>query len=610
MESSSCSKWFTNIKVTILTALVLGSFYLSSLGWRPIETNEATKISIAGIILVVMYSLMIFELVHRTIAALIGAVMAIAAYDCLGGLVSMEDIIEWEDLETLSLLFGMMIIVNVLASSGLFDYLAIWSYKKSNGRFWTLITVMSFITAILSALIDNVSTMLLMSPTLIKLGELERIDPRYLLMIMVVFCNIGGCATPVGDPPNLIVIGDPLVHSLEITFGSFTAFCAPCVLITHCCVLLYLRLLYKSKEGFRITEHIDNEGGTGERVPTKHADEFNLDSSIAQSGNLDKFQLLDELEVLKNFASRLDKFGCRLTNESSILRENIKEQANQLENAVDKITIKENSLGTDFSVTIAGKRGSRLDENQINVLMKIHSIKNKTILYQSISVLTITIILFFVQSLPGTNLTLGWISLFAGLTLLVMSSSVKLIDDQEDKPEEDPFDLIMNRIEWSTLVFFFALFIVMEVMEELGLIAFIGTQITNLIDLIPQGDLRSTVAITTILWASGIASACIDNVPFTSMMIKVLGSLVNQARSEVGNLGVEPLVFALVFGACFGGNGTLIGASANLVTAGVSGRYRYPITFNGFFKFASPITVLSLIIANIYLVIAYLVLKT
>lgn len=621
MESSSCSKCLTNIKVTILTALVLSSFYMSSFGWRQIETSESTKISIAGIILVVMYTLMIFELIHRTIAALIGAVLAIAAYDCLIELASMEEIIDWEDLETLSLLFGMMIIVNVLANSGLFDYLAIWSYRKSNGRFWTLITTMAIITALLSALIDNVSTMLLMSPTLIKLSELEHIDPRYLLMIMVIFCNIGGCATPVGDPPNLIIIGDPLIDRLNITFGSFTAFCAPCVLITIFCILLYLRLFYKSKESFRIVEHINdnNEEKQEEvindyeqqQVANRRNDISNLSSSITYSGNSDKFQLLSELEVLNNFAVQLEKFGSKLTSESLILIENIREQTNQLENAIDKLTIKENSLGTEFVVSVEHRRGSRLDEFQINELMKYYSIKNRTILYQSISVLTVTILLFFIQSLPGTNLTLGWISLFAGLSLLVMSSAVKLSndDDEEEQVEEDPLDLIMNRIEWSTLVFFFALFIVMEVMAKLGLIRFIGNQITSLIDLIPPGNLRSIVAITIVLWASGIASAFIDNVPFTSMMIKVLGTMIIQSRSEFGTSGTQPLVFALAFGACFGGNGTLIGASANLVTAGVSSRYGYPITFNGFFKFGSPITVISLIIANIYLVVAFLILE-
>lgn len=619
---SSCSKWTTNIKITILTALVLGSFYMSSIGWCRIETSETVKISIGAIILVAMYSLMIFELVHRTIAALIGAVMAIAAHDCLIGLVSMEQIIQWEDLETLSLLLGMMIIVNVLGHSGLFDYLAVWSYRKSNGRFWSLITTMAFITAILSALIDNVSTMLLLSPTLIKLSELEHIDPRYLLMIMVIFCNIGGCATPVGDPPNLIIIGDPIANQLEITFVNFTAFCTPCVIITISSILLYLKLVYKSKESFRTSQPLArfNEADINDAALSRH--KFSVGSSISQLNNLDKFQLINELEMLNSFANQLEKFGHKLTNESSILIQNIKEQTDHLEIILDRLNLKENNLASEFIIPITRvklRRESRLDKSQIDKLMRNYAIKNKTILCQSLSVLLVAILLFFIQSLPGTNLTLGWISLFAGLSLLVMSSAVKLNsdvnDDEEDEDEdeekykEDPFDLIMNKIEWSTLIFFFALFIVMEVMAKLGLIKFMGNQITNLIDLIPSGDLRLIVAITIVLWASGIASACIDNVPFTSMMIKVLGTMIVQARSEVGCLGTEPLVFALAFGACFGGNGTLIGASANLVTAGVSTRHGYPITFNGFFKFASPITVLSLIIANLYLILVYFVLK-
>lgn len=114
----------------------------------------------------------------------------------------------WVNIETIGLLFGMMIMVAVLGETGIFNYMAIWSYKKAKGRFWLLLATMFVITAVLSAFIDNVSTMLFMAPIVIRLSDLQQIDPRLILMIMIASSNIGGLATPIGDPPNIIVISD------------------------------------------------------------------------------------------------------------------------------------------------------------------------------------------------------------------------------------------------------------------------------------------------------------------------------------------------------------------------------------------------------------------
>lgn len=509
-------RWLASLKVSLLACCVLGAFIMSTFAWRRLQASRNTKILVAGAILSFTYALLIFELVNRTLAALVGAALAVAACDCLVDYAQLDEIIDWLDLETLSLLFGMMVMVNVLAASGLFDYLAVWCYWRAGGRFWLLITLVALATCLLSALVDNVSTMLLMAPTLIKLSELEQLDPKLVLMTMVAFCNLGGTATPVGDPPNLIIIGDELVKTLDLSFGSFTAYCAPGVLFACLAALGYLKLRYKSRLGFGNVEELVNSG---------------------------------ELA-----------------------------------------------------------RSQRLDQDQISELMEAHAIKSWPLLTQSLSVLAVTVALFFLQSLPGSQLTLGWISLFAGLTLLVLSENTKM-PSLEPELHSDNFERIMAKIEWTTLIFFFALFIIMEVMAKLGLIHFMGQQVTSLIESLPEGQLRSIGAISIVLWASGLASACVDNVPFTSMMVKVLGSLaVTPLNSSARDEQLRPLVFALAFGACFGGNGTLIGASANLVTAAVSSKHGYPITFNEFFKFCAPITVLTLIVANIYLVIVFVVL--
>lgn len=601
---SSSRRWLKNLSVTILLVVVIASFVLSSIGWRLFESSESSRIIIATCVLLIMYALMIFEVVDRTLAALIGAAMSIAAHDCLIGYATMEEIIRWEDLETLSLLFGMMIIVNVLSESGLFNFLAVWSYDKSGGHFWLLISIMMAITGILSALMDNVSTMLLMSPTLIKLSELEHLDPRYVLMIMVLACNIGGCATPVGDPPNLIIIGDPISSSLGVTFGTFTATCGPCAILCLGAQLLYLKIVYKNKNSFRPkkqSKQLEPTEGTIIERPINYAIPSSKQLVVEYHQLLKLKNLADELGELVTEDCRMLKSQLETitaNHQAVIERDELKSRKEQLPDVIDQSMV---------------RRGSRLDSTKIKALRSTYSIKNKTILIQSLSVLVITVLLFFIQSIPEINLTLGWVSLFAGLSLLVLSSSTKMNqENSEEEEEEDNFTRIINRIEWPTLIFFFALFIVMEVMAKLGLIVFLGRQVTHLINLIPSGSLRSMGAITIVLWSSGIASACIDNVPFTSMMIKVLGSLVIQSRAAdptSASLRLVPLVYSLVFGACLGGNGTIIGASANLVTAGIAAREGFPISFNKFAGFAAPITILTLLVSNIYLIVVFVLLE-
>lgn len=543
-------RWLEHLRTGIITIIVIISFFMSSIGWRHVESTEFMRISVAGLILFLVYFLMIFELVNRNLAALIGAAAAVAAYDCLVEPLDKRELFEWEDLDTISLLLGMMIIVGVLKSSGIFEFLAVCCYKWSNRRLWLLIIVLSIVTAVLSALLDNVSTMLLMSPTLVKLSELERIDPRYLLMIMAVVSNIGGCATPIGDPPNLIIVGDKLISSLGVTFGSFTAYCTPCVLLSLVSVIIYLRLTFKSRESFEIKH---GQGG-----------------SRRSKGNALHLESSNQVSHVQSYLVNMDKACLQRDNDPSEL--------------------------------------SDLDTDQ---LMRLHSIKSKPILVHSLAVLAVALPLFFLQSWPELRLTIGYVSLFAALILLITSSSIEQTQNPTEPKDEDRFESIINMVEWSTLTFFFALFIVMEVMAKLGLIALMARGIGTLVDSIPAGQMRSAGAITIFLWSSGFVSALVDNVPFTSMMVKLLGSLIEQSGADTGSgaLDTRPLVFALAFGACFGGNGSLIGASANLVTASVAGRYGYPISFNQFFKFGAPITVLTLLVANIYLVTVFVILE-
>jgi len=200
-------------------------------------------------------------------------------------------------------------------------------------------------------------------------------------------------------------------------------------------------------------------------------------------------------------------------------------------------------------------------------LERKYKIKNKPLLVKSCVVMVIVIMLFFLQSLPEVDMSLGWIAIIGSVALLVLA-------DFED------LDHIISRIEWSTLLFFAALFVVMEALTELKLLYFIG-QVTQKGINSFSSDYQLLAGVNILLWVSSLASSFIDNIPFATVMVKILEDM---ARDPGFSLPLTPLVYALAFGSCLGGNGTLIGASANVVCAGVAEQHGYRITFRDFFK--------------------------
>ncbi|ODN03825.1 P protein [Orchesella cincta] len=190
------------------------------------------------------------------------------------------------------------------------------------------------------------------------------------------------------------------------------------------------------------------------------------------------------------------------------------------------------------------------------------------------------------HSIPELNLSMGWTALLGAVLLLILADRKEL-------------EGIFSRVEWSTLIFFSALFIVMESVSKLGLLDWIGNQTEEVI-LHVNPESRTIVAILIILWVSGIASAFIDNIPFTTMMIQIVTKLATSLQ-----LPLNPLVWALAFGTCLGGNGTLIGASANVVCAGVADQHGYRFSFVDYFRIGFPMMIVSLVVASAYLVTSY-----
>lgn len=191
------------------------------IGYDSSPVNIRIGIIFAVVVLIILYVLIIWEIVHRTFAAVCCATMSIAILAYLDNRPTMEEIISWMDVEPILLLFCMMIIVGILTETGIFDYLAVYIYKITDGKIWPLIHWLCLITALISSFLDNVSTILLMTPITIRICEVIELQPIPVLMGIIVHANIGGLLTPIGDPPNIIVTSNTYIAKHVCTLVIF-----------------------------------------------------------------------------------------------------------------------------------------------------------------------------------------------------------------------------------------------------------------------------------------------------------------------------------------------------------------------------------------------------
>lgn len=413
------------------------------------------------------YGLIISEKIHRTVTALSAGVLLIIL-----GVINQERAIQHIDFNTLGLLIGMMLIVAVTRETGLFTYLAIWSAKKVGGQPVQLLLVLSVITAGCSALLDNVTTVLLTVPVTLSITAQLKLSPYPFLITQILAANIGGTATLIGDPPN-IMIGSAVPALDFMTFVyNLTLICALILIVTLVCLVF----IYRKK-----------------LVTTPELQE-------------------------------------KLMN---------------------------------------------LDENK-----QLHNIP---LLRKCLLVMALTIGAFcFAHEL---QLETGTIAL-AGATVLLASSFGRA---------ESQLEHIFHKVEWLTIFFFVGLFMLVGALVETGVIAIAAQKMVSF----TTGNATATALL--ILWLSAIASAFIDNIPFVATMIPLI--------RQMGDLGVtnlEPLWWSLSLGACLGGNGTLVGASANLVVAGLAAQAGYPISFRQYFKIGFPLMILSMVMSTVYIYWRYL----
>jgi Na+/H+ antiporter NhaD/arsenite permease-like protein len=420
------------------------------------------------VVFLIVYAAISFELVNKAVAALLGVMVLLALH-----IIDEHTAIEFIDFETIMLLLGMMMIVAILRKSGFFTIVSVKIAELTQGSPLKILVLFSVVTAGLSACLDNVTTVLIVIPIIIELTAGMGLDPKVYVISQAVISNIGGTATLIGDPPN-IIIGS----KVGLTFNQFIINLTTPVVLAFVASLFYIWLT-----------------------------------------NRNKFKPIDT-NLAKLFSVQL-------------LLEKIR--FNYLSVRIDKI-----------------------------------------FLTKSLVCLGLAITLFVTQTI--TKLSPGVVAVLVAMILFVITKV-----DVEHMLEE---------IEWSTLLFFTGLFILVGVLEAKGVIEWIAHNVFLRI-----GD-NPYILVLVVLWVSGIASGFLDNIPFTITMIPVV-RLMLEANPIPNNI----LWWALSLGACLGGNLTMIGASANIVSVGMAKRFNQNISFLEFMRSSAVISVITLLIASIYLTV-------
>ncbi|APH17965.1 ArsB/NhaD family transporter [Clostridium botulinum] len=222
---------------------------------------------------------------------------------------------------------------------------------------------------------------------------------------------------------------------------------------------------------------------------------------------------------------------------------------------------------------------SEEDIEKVMALDESKAIRDRSLMRKSLTILFFTLVGFLLHGYLG----------FESATIAIAGSAI-LLAISKVEPDE-----ILQEIEWSTIFFFIGLFIMTGVLEDVGIMEILAQKTLAL----TKGNLVLTGIF--VLWISAFASAFIDNIPFVATMIPLIKSM-----GTMAGMNITPLWWALSLGACLGGNGTMIGASANLVVIGIAEKSGYKISFKDYFKLGFPVMLVSIIICTAYLLMFFL----
>ncbi|XP_022226719.1 P protein [Drosophila obscura] len=513
------------------------------ISYNPLIVNARMGSILAGLILLIFYALLVWEVFERPFIAMVCSILSVTALACFNDRPNMNEIIQWMDMELLTLLFCMMLLILILTETGVFDYLAVFCFEISGGKIWPMIYSLCLVTCLVSSVLDNMTTVLLLTPVAIRLCEVMQLDPLPVVMGIIVHANIGGALTPIGDPISIIVSTNHIIVENDVTFLNFMAHTFPGVLLAVLQSCLYLRLFYHNIDALRLNEPKEMRELRREIKVWQRA--LNAVASCSKDAQLVRGTLQGKVKQLKRTLRRLQR----------------------------------------------GVGSTEVYANTLDELKQKYPIKDKALLLQSAGALIFVIVCFFIQSVPNwRTLPLGWVALLGVILLLIILNR----DDMEH---------LMHRIEWTTLLFFAAMFVMMECVERLGLFSCIG-EFTEHVILSVDKRHRLAMAIFIILWASALASAILDSIPVTAMMVKLVTSLV--AKQSIG-LPLQPLVWALTLGASLGGNGTLYGASANVIAAGIAEQHGYKLSFTRYLRTVFPMMMGQITLMTVYLLVAHIV---
>ncbi|MFY9760249.1 MAG: ArsB/NhaD family transporter [Xanthobacteraceae bacterium] len=426
----------------------------------------------ATVLLCVTYAVIIWDRVNRAIIALVAAGIAV-----LAGALDQAEALKGIDWNTIGTLTGLMIITSIAQRSGVFQYAAVRSAQLARAHPAALLLLVQLVTFFVSAVLNNVSTVLLMAPVTLAVTRELQIAPFPFLIAEVLAANIGGTATLIGDPPN-IMIGS----QAGLSFNSFLFHLAPIVVVVQAVQALTLHLIW-------------------------------------------------------------------------------------------------------------GRATHATVENRLRVMMldARAAIVDLPLLLQSVAVLAVVIVaLVFEDRLQLEPATIA----MGGAAVLM------LLDNWEHRGAKQTVNVTrtLTEVEWITIFFFVGLFIVVHAVEVSGLLQLLAGKLVAV-----TGN-NLALGGVIILWLSAFLAALIDNIPFVAVMIPVIKAM---APAFGGPAHIAPLWWCLSLGACLGGNGTLIGATANLTVAGIAERNGIAFGFVRYTLYALPMMIVSILICQLYVWLRY-----
>ena len=444
------------------------------------EITMARKITIgfwaASLIFLAVLLVIAFEKLHSTTAALTG-LSAVFLVTFVGGafnpdlfILDFERALTYINWEVIFLVMGMMIIIAIIEGTGIFQWAAFQAYRLSGGRSWLLVLILMALTAVASALLDNFTTMLLMTPISLQIGLALGINPLALIIPEVLASNVGGISTLIGTPTNILIGAYP-----GIGFSDFLV--NQTVGVVAALIVMGGYVLYHYRDEWRKSS-----------------------GSISES-------LYERLEE-----------NARIREPAALWKSGV----------VFLLVLVGFIIGEQFHVVPA------------------------------------------VPALIGATVLLIWL--------------------------QPDVQAMIKAVDWTTLVFFMALFIVVGAVQEVGLISLIASGMGQLI------GQNLGLGIFVMVFGVGLLSTAIANIPLAASMLPVVefltGAIPGAATSQA-------LYYALSMGAAMGGNGLLIGAEANLVTAGITNQAGSPISFGEFLRVGLPVTVLTLTTGFLWLIIKF-----